>query len=227
MEAAASFLQCDADWPTDVTGWPLASSPCTLWDHAVAESAAAGSDLALACLLFEGAADADGAAAAAAAAAPFAAEAPAAQGAHAQSALAFRCLDASHAEPCARCSPSPVPDDCALYILRRDKGAPKRGGDGRGSCSRSRKQALIARTHAGAKNGEKRLRGLLCKTREWCDGETREATAVRAEANGMPELAAALRARDISALRKRCVFVTLRRIATHAAAPCTLVLLHC
>jgi hypothetical protein len=55
-------------------------------------------------------------------------------------------------------------------------------------------------------SGEKQLRGLLRHTPEWSDPHAREAAAVRAEASGMPELSVALRARALSALRKRHFF---------------------
>jgi hypothetical protein len=64
--------------------------------------------------------------------------------------------------------------------------------------------------HAGAKNGEKKLRSLLCRTAQWSNADAREATAVRADANGMPDMASALRGRDSSALRKRHFFALCR-----------------
>ncbi len=45
----------------------------------------------------------------------------------------------------------------------------------------------------------------LCCTREWNCAETREVAAGRADAAGDAELAAALRTRNVCALRKRCV----------------------
>jgi hypothetical protein len=51
---------------------------------------------------------------------------------------------------------------------------------------------------AGLKNGEKQLRALLVRTHEWDSADARQASALRADASGLPELADALRARDIS-----------------------------
>jgi hypothetical protein len=60
------------------------------------------------------------------------------------------------------------------------------------------------------KNGEKQMRAQLCRTPEWADAHAREAAAVRADASGMPELGVALRARDVTALRKRHFFALCR-----------------
>jgi hypothetical protein len=61
-----------------------------------------------------------------------------------------------------------------------------------------------------AKHGEKRLRSQLARTREWSDLRCRAAAAAAADDDGDDELAAALRGRDLSALRKRGFFALCR-----------------
>jgi hypothetical protein len=63
-----------------------------------------------------------------------------------------------------------------------------------------------AAARAAHTSGEKRLRTLLCRTTEWSDPGTREASAAAAEAAGHADLATALRTRNAAALRKRHFF---------------------
>jgi hypothetical protein len=60
-------------------------------------------------------------------------------------------------------------------------------------------------------NGEKKLRGLLCRTRQWRDAAMREDLAVQADLESLPELAVALRRRNLAALRKRHFFFLCRQ----------------
>ena len=90
----------------------------------------------------------------------------------------WRCLDARHGSgPCPRCSPPPADADAERFALRGDA--------------------------KSGREGEKRLRHLLARTPEWADPVAREAAALLAEAEGIPDLPEALRKRSLAALRKR------------------------
>ena len=90
----------------------------------------------------------------------------------------WRCLDARHgAGPCPRCTPPPDNADAERFALRGDA--------------------------KSGREGEKRLRQMLARTPEWADAVAREAAALLAEAEGIPDLADALRKRSLAALRKR------------------------
>jgi hypothetical protein len=109
-------------------------------------------------------------------------------------ARAWRCLDERHGASCGRCAPPPSlacgAAACRLWQLRSQKG--KR------------------------KNGEKLLRGALCRTPEWRSASAREAAAAAltnsgaASAQLLPGIAAALRGRNCSALRKLDMFALCR-----------------
>jgi hypothetical protein len=102
-------------------------------------------------------------------------------------------------------------DDAEMdaYVLQCEKGAAQRWDDVWGSARADAPccAALVSHPAAGAKTGEKRLRQFLCATPEWGDADERGAAAERAEARGKPDLAAALRAHNGAALRKRHFFV--------------------
>lgn len=86
----------------------------------------------------------------------------------------LRCLDATHAPPCALCTPAP--EDPSTVELR---------GDG------------------GRKNGEKRLRYQLCRTVEWLSARHRaEAVTALGSAPEHAKLVSALRNRHSVELRK-------------------------
>ena len=90
----------------------------------------------------------------------------------------WRCLDARHGPgPCPRCTPPPADADAERFALRGDA--------------------------KSGREGEKHLRHLLARTPEWADAVAREAAALLAEAEGIPELSDALRKRSLAALRKR------------------------
>jgi len=88
----------------------------------------------------------------------------------------FRCLDATHAAGCLVCTPPPP--------ASRERDFELRGAGGR------------------TKNGERRLRAQLSRTREWGSLREREALAAALTAPEDARLAAALRDRRSAALRK-------------------------
>ena len=94
----------------------------------------------------------------------------------------FRCLDASHGVVCCACSPAPSAEAMGSYELRGD---------------------------AGRRNGEKRVKAALLRTREWHAAPAREAAAAAAAAAGLPRLAEALRAKRSTGLRKAELFFLL------------------
>ena len=90
----------------------------------------------------------------------------------------WRCLDSRHGPgPCPRCTPPPTDADAERFALRGDA--------------------------KSGREGEKRLRHLIARTPEWGDAVAREAAALLAEAEGIPELSDALRRRSLASLRKR------------------------
>jgi hypothetical protein len=119
----------------------------------------------------------------------------------------LRCLDSNHAPSCARCTPPPADADTAAFVLRGEKGALRTVGRVRtffalGAAPLNPTREPLCGAAAGAKNGEKKLRGQLCRTRQWGDVAAREAAAVAAEQEGMPELASALRTHIAGASRQ-------------------------
>jgi hypothetical protein len=92
----------------------------------------------------------------------------------------LRCLDASHAAPCALCTPAPSELEVGDFEV---SGEP------------------------GKRNGEKLLRALLIQTREWNTGAARERLAAVCDARGADDvssakLAVALRSKRSAALTK-------------------------
>lgn len=63
---------------------------------------------------------------------------------------------------------------------------------------------------AGHTSGEKKLRALLSRTREWRSASVREDAACRADAEGLSDLASALRGRNVTGFRKRDFFALCR-----------------
>jgi hypothetical protein len=153
----------------------------------------------------------------------------------------FRCVDAAHAPGCVACTPPPDEADTADYVLRGDKGAARVGGrraityayGTRPSWTRGWRLMIVprpgarradaragARTHgAGQKNGERRLRSQLCRTREWHCAESREAAAAQlvggathshAAAADVSNLVNALRTRNVAIMRKADFFMLCR-----------------
>jgi hypothetical protein len=109
--------------------------------------------------------------------------------------LPWRCLDERHGAACRRCVPPPSlllgVAVCRLWQLRSQKGGKH-------------------------KNGEKLLRASLCHTPEWRSAAAREGAAAALTEPGahgahlLPGIAAALRGRDCSALRKLDMFALCR-----------------
>lgn len=95
---------------------------------------------------------------------------------------AFKCLDASHGAGCVSCLPAPDISEAASYELRGD---------------------------AGRRNGEKRVKAALLRTREWHAAPERESAACAAVGAGMEHLASALRAKRSTGLRKAELFFLL------------------
>ena len=139
-----------------------------------------------------------------------------------------RCLDANHASGCARCTLPPADEDTAAYVLRGEHGAPA----SRAALPDENSHEPTHNLCAGAKNGEKMLRGQLCRTHQWRDAATREDAAVSAERARMPELAVSLRLRNIAgacvracsgarACVRACVFrrTCCSRAGAHLALP--------
>jgi hypothetical protein len=93
----------------------------------------------------------------------------------------LRCLDASHAAECTRCTPPPPLEEAALYELVGDP---------------------------GRRNGEKKLRSLLTRTDEWCSSESRGAAAAELQGR-FPKLASSLLARSSGSLSKELMLALL------------------
>ena len=93
----------------------------------------------------------------------------------------LRCVDPAHAADCARCSAPPHPRDASRYELVGDP---------------------------GRKNGEKKLRALLTRTREWASSAERDAAA-EALRPVLPRLAEALHARASHMLSKQLLLCLL------------------
>ena len=94
---------------------------------------------------------------------------------------ALRCVDQAHAPDCARCSAAPHPRDASRYELVGDP---------------------------GRKNGEKKLRSMLTRTREWASSDERDAAA-NALRPVLPRLAEALHARASYMLSKQLLLAIL------------------
>jgi len=86
----------------------------------------------------------------------------------------LRCLDEKHGTSCRQCHPAPPWQEAASWELVGDP---------------------------GLRNGERKLRTLLTRTREWGSSDEREAAATQLQ-GALPRLASALRSRYASALSK-------------------------
>jgi hypothetical protein len=131
------------------------------------------------------------------------------------------CLDSTHHSPCAMCCPAPAEGEEGDYEL---VGACPRCGY-RGPPARAHLSAIsiLPAGADGKKNGEKRLRALLAKTRQWNSKTERDLLAAlmeqRAAAAAAGSSAAASLTRLASALRaKRSAMLAKSHLLTCARA---------